>query len=104
MLSQPTQSTLFCAGKLMQEALHKGVTLHPMDKTNMPIQQNIKLMVGIIFLTLINTASAVTFNVTNNGDSGAGSLRDAVNQANVAPGADDITFDAGLGQITLTSG
>ena len=47
-----------------------------------------------------------TFIVTNLNDSGAGSLRDAVNQANSNLAADTITFDASLaGQtITLTSG
>ena len=46
-----------------------------------------------------------TFTVTNTNDSGAGSLRDAVAQANAAAGADAIAFDASLdGQtITLTS-
>jgi hypothetical protein len=43
-----------------------------------------------------------TFTVTNLADSGLGSLRDAVNQANANPGADTIQFDHGLhGTITL---
>ncbi|MHA3771808.1 right-handed parallel beta-helix repeat-containing protein [Verrucomicrobiota bacterium sgz303538] len=47
-----------------------------------------------------------TFVVTNLNDSGAGSLRDAVDRANAAPGADKIVFkgDATEGEITLTSG
>ncbi|MEW6359460.1 MAG: choice-of-anchor Q domain-containing protein, partial [Planctomycetota bacterium] len=47
-----------------------------------------------------------TFTVLNNADSGAGSLRQAILDANAAAGADDIQFDAGLsGQtITLTTG
>src|SRR5215467_7376270 len=47
-----------------------------------------------------------TFTVLNNLDSGAGSLRDAVSQANMAAGADTIQFAPGLrGQtITLTGG
>lgn len=50
-------------------------------------------------------ASAATFTVTNLNDSGAGSLRDAITQANGAAGADVITFQPGLtGTITLTSG
>ena len=46
------------------------------------------------------------FTVTNNNDDGAGSLRQAVLDANAAAGADEILFDAALnGQtITLTSG
>jgi MYXO-CTERM domain-containing protein len=50
-------------------------------------------------------ADAATFTVTNLNDSGAGSLRDAISQANGAAGADTVTFQAGLtGTITLTSG
>ena len=46
------------------------------------------------------------FTVTNTNDSGAGSLRDAVAQANIGSNADTIVFAAGLaGQtITLTGG
>ena len=45
------------------------------------------------------------FNVTNLLDMGAGSLRDAINMANINPGADTIEFDAGLssGSIGLSS-
>jgi Right handed beta helix region/S-layer homology domain len=39
------------------------------------------------------TASAATFTVTNTADSGAGSLRDAITQANTAAGADTIAFN-----------
>ena len=50
-------------------------------------------------------ATAATFTVANLNDSGLGSLRDAITQANTTPGADTITFQAGLtGTITLTSG
>jgi Right handed beta helix region len=56
-------------------------------------------------LGLAAPAEAATFNVTNLNDSGAGSLRQAVLDANAAAGADIITFQAGLtGTITLTSG
>jgi parallel beta-helix repeat protein len=50
-------------------------------------------------------AQAATFNVTNLGDSGPGSLRQAIEDANGAAGADTVTFQAGLtGTITLTTG
>jgi Domain of unknown function (DUF4347) len=62
-------------------------------------------------LAVANYASVLaTFNVTNTNDAGAGSLRDAINLANTAAGADVINFtgsifkDAVPDQITLTSG
>jgi predicted outer membrane repeat protein len=46
-----------------------------------------------------------TFSVTNLNDSGAGSLRQAIIDANSTGGADDIVFQSGLtGTIALTSG
>jgi uncharacterized repeat protein (TIGR01451 family) len=49
-------------------------------------------------------ATAATFTVTNLNDAGAGSLRDAVAQANASAGADSVLFQAGLtGTITLTA-
>jgi uncharacterized repeat protein (TIGR01451 family) len=56
-------------------------------------------------LTAASTAEAATFAVANTNDSGAGSLRQAVLDANANPGPDVITFDAGVtGTITLTTG
>lgn len=50
-------------------------------------------------------AEAATFTVTNTNDAGAGSLRQAVLDANGAAGADTITFNASVtGTITLTTG
>ncbi|WP_440222662.1 right-handed parallel beta-helix repeat-containing protein [Dokdonella sp. MW10] len=50
-------------------------------------------------------AGAATLTVTTLADSGAGSLRAAITQANAAAGADTIQFQAGLaGTIVLTSG
>jgi predicted outer membrane repeat protein len=50
-------------------------------------------------------AEAANFNVTNLNDAGAGSLRQAIVDANNAVGADTVTFQAGLtGTITLTTG
>lgn len=60
-----------------------------------------------LFLLLLVPSKALAdiFTVTNNSDSGAGSLRDALAQAEANPGADTIVFDGSLaGQtITLTS-
>ena len=50
-------------------------------------------------------AEAATFTVTNVADSGPGSLRQAIADANGAAGADTVDFQAGLmGSIVLTSG
>jgi hypothetical protein len=50
-------------------------------------------------------ADAATFEVSNLDDAGAGSLRQALLDANAAAGADTITFQTGLtGTITLTTG
>jgi predicted outer membrane repeat protein len=49
-------------------------------------------------------AGAATFTVANLNDAGAGSLRDAIGQANAAAGADTVQFQAGLaGMIPLAS-
>ena len=48
-------------------------------------------------------AGAATFTVTNLNDSGTGSLRQAIDNANTTPGSDTINFSTG-GTITLTSG
>lgn len=56
-------------------------------------------------LLLPAAAGAATFNVSTLADSGPGSLRDAVDQANRNFGADVITFNASLsGSIVLSSG
>lgn len=50
-------------------------------------------------------SSAATFAVTHTGDSGAGSVRDAIDQANRTAGADTVTFgSSAIGTLTLTSG
>lgn len=50
-------------------------------------------------------AGAATFTVTTTGNTGTGSLRDAIDQANRTAGADTITFGASVtGTITLTTG
>lgn len=50
-------------------------------------------------------AEAATFTVSNTGDTGTDSLRDAVDQANRSAGADTITFGGGVsGTITFSSG
>jgi hypothetical protein len=48
------------------------------------------------------SAAATTIEVTNTNDSGAGSLRAAINQANQLPGSDRVLIEAG-GTIALQS-
>ncbi len=56
-----------------------------------------------ITITLSNPALAASFTVTNTSDSGPGSLRDAITQADAAGGTNTITLQPGLGTITLAS-
>ena len=60
-------------------------------------------VVTTLAAVVVTPARAATFQVTNTNDSGPGSLRQAVIDANLAPGADTIAF-AVTGTITLTSG
>jgi hypothetical protein len=62
----------------------------------------------IFSLAVVERIDAATFTVTNTNDSGAGSLRQAVLDANVNNQNDTIVFDAAVFNtpqtITLTSG
>ena len=65
---------------------------------------------AVSLATLVSTmlyagaAWADTFTVTNTSNSGAGSLREAINKANLRAGADQIVFAEGVGgTITLAS-
>jgi hypothetical protein len=61
------------------------------------------LFVALCCLGLGLTARAETFPVTNTNDTGAGSLRQAITEANANPGADTISFDiAGAGVHTIS--
>ncbi|MEZ5591759.1 MAG: choice-of-anchor Q domain-containing protein [Gammaproteobacteria bacterium] len=79
----------------------------PITHTSPPLLRHPLAQAVALALTLGTVsvgAQAAIFNVTSNADSGAGSLRAAVAQANSAVGPDQITFDTGLGTITLSSG
>jgi parallel beta-helix repeat protein/predicted outer membrane repeat protein len=61
-------------------------------------------LLGMTFAA-VPAAQAAVFNVDNLGDAGAGTLRQAITDANTAVGADTIVFQAGLtGTILLTTG
>jgi len=63
------------------------------------------LGIGVAALAAVPAANAATFTVLNTNDAGAGSLRQAIIDANAAAGADVINFDAAVtGTITLTTG
>ncbi|MSZ89882.1 MAG: hypothetical protein F2585_11115 [Actinobacteria bacterium] len=66
------------------------------------------LLVGGIAGALVlapQAGAATTYTVTNTADSGAGSLRQAIDDANSNAGADIVVFDASAtGTITLTTG
>lgn len=61
------------------------------------------LCTGLVFSVLFSIAA--TFTVTNTNDTGPGSLRQAILDANATPGADDIVFNiAGSGPFVITPG
>jgi len=67
----------------------------------------ITLMMVLVMVTLAvptPIAQAATFTVTSNADSGVGSLRQAIIDANGAAGGDTITFDPSLSGQTITLG
>ncbi len=61
------------------------------------------LSLGAALVGPVSPADAADFPVTTTADSGPGSLRQAIEDANAAAGADTISFAPGLGTITLTS-
>jgi hypothetical protein len=62
-------------------------------------------LLALLVAVAPGTAFGATFTVTNTDDTGAGSLRQAITDANANDDVDDIVFESGVtGTITLTSG
>ena len=61
-----------------------------------------KSLLAAALLFVCSPLLAATFTVTTAADSGAGSLRQAILDANAAPGADLIRFAIGSGPVTIT--
>ena len=79
--------------------------LLPMRLNSDALSDLVILARGRIAPTAVLTAAALTFAVTNTNDSGPGSLRQAIGDANTNPGVDLIRFDlpGGIGTIRLFS-
>jgi len=69
------------------------------------MKQTCVALIAILILLVATAASATTtFTVSNANDSGPGSLRDAITQANATPGDDFIRFEIGSGTVVLAPG
>ena len=82
-------------------------SINPESFPLITVKLSLKLLAALVLASFCLQASAATFTVTNINDTGAGSLRQAITDANM--GSDTITFDtAGVfatsQTITLTSG
>jgi hypothetical protein len=60
------------------------------------------LCAPVVGLLLVSAASAATFAVTNTDNSGAGSLRQAIIEANAAASDDIIVFDPSVFNVSRT--
>src|SRR5678815_4728124 len=61
------------------------------------------MMLAVAVCSCVSALGTTTFTVINTDDSGIGSLREAITDANATPGADTIIFDIpGAGQKTIT--
>jgi len=96
-----------CAISALVTNLERTMSTHFASKTGR-VAAGGSLLVGGVAGALVlapQAGAATTYTVTNTADSGAGSLRQALDDANNNAGADIIVFDAGsAGTITLTTG
>jgi hypothetical protein len=79
------------------------VAVLPMRLNSDALSDLVILKRGSSSPSIVSTVAAAVFNVTNTNDSGNGSLRTAILDANANPGADSIAFDIpGTGPFTIT--
>jgi hypothetical protein len=78
------------------------VAVLPMRLNSDALNDLVILREGASTPTVMLTAALATFRVTNTNDSGAGSLRQAILNANAIPGLDMIVFELGTGTPTIT--
>src|SRR5260370_8524068 len=72
------------------------------ESTRTSIMKKTLLLLGAIMLASPRLAQTATFVVTNTADSGPGSLRQAIIDANARPGPDVIAFSIGSGVRTIS--
>src|SRR5260370_17654962 len=72
------------------------------ESTRTSIMKKTLLLLGAIMLASPRLAQTATFVVTNTADSGPGSLRQAILDANTKPGPDVIAFRIGSGMQTIS--
>jgi len=66
------------------------------------IESGKRLFTIAILVSVFNSMNAATFTVTTTADAGAGSLRQAILDANALAGTDNIVFDIATGAQTIT--
>lgn len=69
----------------------------------MCVRRRVACLLSLSSLFFCSVATAAVVDVTSNADSGVGSLREAITQANANPDPSSITFAEGLGSIVLQS-
>ncbi|MFY9608067.1 MAG: FG-GAP-like repeat-containing protein, partial [Blastocatellia bacterium] len=74
----------------------------PMRLNSDALSDLVVLRNGQVGPTAVITQAALVFPVSSNADSGAGSLRDAITQANANAGLDTISFGISVGPQTIT--
>ena len=90
-------------GSTTLSAVGEPVAVLPMQLNADALSDLVVLLRGESAPVVLATAPVDTFLVTNTNDSGAGSLRQAILDANASPGADAIYFDiAGTSVPTIT--